>query len=83
MRVNLKRQKLFVKVRADHEIDGKVIPLMFKSDTDETIIIDRILDIRLCASLKAGGQGVRYTCRVGNAYIYLFHDQMHWFLEEC
>ena len=33
-------------------------------------------------ALKAGGQGVRYTCRIGGREIYLFHDRDHWFVEE-
>ena len=82
MMTQSERKKVFVKVRADHEVDGQVIPLMFKTETEDKIIIDRILDIRICASLKAGGQGMRYTCRIGQECIYLFHDQAHWFLEE-
>ena len=73
--------KAFVKVRADHEIGGRIIPLKFREADGEPVIIDRILDIRPAPSLKAGGQGIRYTCRVRDREIYLFHDRDLWFIE--
>lgn len=43
--------------------------------------IDTVLDGREAPSLKAGGQGMRYTCRVGEQQHYLFNDDMYWFVE--
>ena len=45
-------------------------------------VIDRGMDVRLAPALKAGGQGVRYTCRVGQSLVYLFHDRDFWFVED-
>ncbi len=73
--------KAFVKVRADHEIGGRITPLKFREANGEPVIIDRILDVRPAPSLKAGGQGIRYTCRVRDKEIYLFHDRDLWFIE--
>ena len=74
--------KEYVKVRADFMPDGRIIPLMFKTADGQKTIIDRVVDIRLAPALKAGGQGVRYTCRIGEGLIYLFHDRDYWFVEE-
>ena len=73
--------KAFVKVRADHEIGGRIIPLKFREADGEPVIIDRILDIRPAPSLKAGGQGIRYTCRISGQQTYLFLDENRWFVE--
>ncbi len=74
-------RRIFVKVRADHEIGGKVHPLCFKAEEQDVVRIDRVLDVRRAPSLKAGGQGIRYTCRTGDREIYLFHDRDDWFIE--
>lgn len=73
--------KEYVKVRADFTIDGRLVPLKFRSEEGLPQVIDRIIDIRPAPSLKAGGQGTRYTCRVGDRLIYLFNDRNRWFTE--
>jgi len=73
--------KIFVKVRADHLLDGSVRPLLFRSEDGPAVRIDRILDVREAPSLKAGGQGVRYTCQIENRQLYLFYDEPYWFIE--
>ena len=73
--------KWYVKVRADFCLDGRIVPLKFRTEEGQPVIIDKILDVRPAASLKAGGRGMRYTCRVGDRQVYLFHDHEHWFLE--
>lgn len=75
-------QKAYVKVRADFMPDGRILPLMFKTEDGRKTVIDRILDVRMAPALKVGGQGMRYTCRVGDSVIYLFHDREYWFIEE-
>lgn len=73
--------KRYVYVRCDHLIDGRIRPLMFRTEDGDPCRIDRILDVREAPSLKAGGQGTRYTCRVGEQTLYLFHDDAFWFIE--
>ena len=75
-------QKRFVKVRADFMLDGRVVPLIFRTENGPIVRIDRILDIRPAPALKSGGQGMRYTCRVGEHLLYLFHDRAQWFVEQ-
>ena len=43
--------------------------------------IDRILDKRRAASLKAGGIGMRYTCRILGQRSYLYYEEPRWFVE--
>ena len=43
--------------------------------------VDRLLDVRRAAALKAGGQGVRYTVRILGKETYLFEDEGRWFVE--
>ena len=74
--------KRYVKVRADHLPDGRVVPLMFREENGEKTVIDRVLDARPAPALKAGGQGMRYTCRVRGRCLYLFCDRDRWFVEE-
>lgn len=74
--------KEYVKVRADFLPDGRILPLMFKTDDGQKTVIDRILEVRLAPALKVGGQGMRYTCRIGENVVYLFHDRDYWFIEE-
>ena len=73
--------KIYVSVRTDHLLNGRIRPLMFRAKDGPVVRIDRILDEREAPSLKAGGQGMRYTCRVGEKQLYLFHDDVYWFIE--
>ena len=73
--------KLFVAVRADHLLDGRVRPLLFRAEDGPACRIDRILDEREAPSLRAGGQGTRYVCRCGERVVTLFHDDLYWFIE--
>ena len=43
--------------------------------------IDRVLDVRRAASLKAGGMGIRYTVRINGKQSYLFYEEPRWFVE--
>ena len=74
--------KIYVKVRADHLLDGTVRPLMIRSEDGPVIRIDRVLDVRPAASLKAGGQGIRYLCESSGQQLALFFEDPCWFMEE-
>ena len=73
--------KVPVKVRAAYEFDGVVTPKIIYAEPAQPIVIDAIRDVRQAVASKAGGQGIRYTCRVGSRELYLFHDRDWWFLE--
>ncbi len=73
--------KIYVMVRADHRLDGHIRPLMFRAEDGPVCRIDRILDEREAPSLKAGGQGIRFTCQIEDRTVMLFYDAPYWFIE--
>jgi hypothetical protein len=58
--------KVFVEITAKHDIQGNIRPLTVKWEDGRIFEVDRLLDVRKAASLKAGGMGIRYTCRICN-----------------
>ena len=73
--------KVYVEVVVEFNIDGKMIPKSLRWDDGTTYEIDKILDERRAASLKAGGQGIRYLCRIHGKERYLFYEKPKWFVE--
>jgi hypothetical protein len=75
--------KVYVDVTAEFSSDGKIIPLSFVWDDGRIYEIDRVLDIRPSASLKAGGFGLRYTIKVRGkeSYMWLENGGTRWFME--
>ena len=68
--------RTYVQVIATFNEDGSITPhaLTFH---------DQQLDRRPAAATKAGGQGMRYTVRIGGKQTYIFLDeQQRWFVEE-
>lgn len=72
--------KQYVSVTAKFDPDGNILPLKINWDDGRTFDIDRIIDIRYAASLKAGGAGIRYTCRIKQNEKYLFLEDNRWFI---
>ena len=56
-------------------------PLEIQWEDGAKFEIDRILDIRRAASLKAGGAGIRYICRIRGRVKYLWLEESRWFVE--
>lgn len=75
-------EKKFVEIIAAHGLDGTTKPLAIKWGDGRVFAVDRVLDVRRAAALKAGGQGMRYTCRVCGRQVYLFCDEGRWFIGE-
>lgn len=73
--------KTFVKVTAEHDESGRVRPLVLTWTDGNKFEIDRITDVRQAPSLKSGGLGIRYTCRIRGKDVYLFCDEGKWFVE--
>lgn len=74
-------RKTFVRVTAEHDESGRVRPLVLTWTDGRRYAIDRVTDVRQAPSLKGGGLGIRYTCRVGGREVYLFCDEGKWFVE--
>ncbi len=73
--------KVFVEVIAKFTKDGGKIPLTVVWEDGRRFDVDRVTDIRRAASLKAGGQGIRYRCRIKGKETYLWLEDDTWFVE--
>lgn len=60
---------------------GKIIPLYILWENGKRFEIDKVLDVRLRASTKGGGMGLRYLVRIGQNERFLFLDGIIWFVE--
>lgn len=73
--------KEFIAVTAEHRPDGYIRPLSLTWTDGRVYSIDKVLDVRMAPSLKCGGLGMRYTCRIRGKEVYLFCDEGKWFIE--
>ena len=74
-------RRVYVNVIARHDEQGRVRPLEVEWEDGRRFGVDRMLDVRRAAALKAGGQGLRYTVRILGRETYLFEDEGRWFVE--
>lgn len=72
---------MYVDVVAEFRKDGCLVPLFFVWEDGRKYSIDRILKIERCASRKAGGVGVMYTCMIKGQESHLFYEVDKWFME--
>ncbi len=68
-------------VNAEFDTDGHIRPTSIVWEDGRVFEVDRILDVRRAASLKAGGVGMRYACRIRGRTFYLYDDENRWFME--
>jgi len=83
--------KKIASVLAHFTFDKKVIPFKILYRDGTKLTVDRIVDTRPAASLRAGGSGMRYICNCTAYYedcevpvngVHLFRDDDEWFTEE-
>lgn len=74
-------RKVFVEVTAKFDTEGKITPLSLLWEDGTRYEINRVLDARRAASLKAGGIGIRYTVIIGSKQCYLYFEEPKWFVE--
>lgn len=74
-------RKVYVEVTAKFDTEGNITPLSVTWEDGTVYEIDRILDKRRAASLKAGGIGMRYTCLISGRQSYLYYEEPRWFVE--
>lgn len=67
--------KIYVDVQVEFRSDGVMLPREIIWEDGRRFEIDRVLDIRQAASMKAGGQGDRYTIKVCGQERYLFFER--------
>lgn len=73
--------KRFVDMIVRFKEDGQIIPLQINWGPDQIYEIDSIIDIQRAASLKAGGIGLRYLCRIRGQERYIWQEGDRWFVE--
>ena len=73
--------RAYVRVVVDVNEIGAIHPLKIYWEDGRAFEVDRLLDVRQAASTRAGGQGMRYTCRILGRQVYLFEDDGRWFVE--
>ncbi len=74
-------RKVYVDVMSTFTIDGELLPLFFVWEDGTRYDIDKVLDFQKAASLKVGGQGIRFRCQVMNKEVYIFLEENKWFME--
>ena len=74
-------RKKYVGVEAYFREDGTILPSKVNWEDGRVYPIDKVLDIRPAASLKAGGAGIRYTCRIAGRVKYIWVEETRWFVE--
>ncbi len=74
-------KKVFVKLNATFSPSGELIPVSFVWEDGSKYTIDKVYDYKKAASLKVGGQGIRYRCKVMGKEIFIFFEEGRWFIE--
>ena len=67
--------KVYVPVDVEFRSDGVMLPREIIWEDGTRYEIDRVLDIRQAAAMKAGGQGDRYTVMINGMQSYLFFER--------
>lgn len=74
-------RRVYVEVDAVFDTEGNMTPRAIKWENGRVYAIDKVLDKRRAASLKAGGSGIRYLCRIRGKERFLFYDEPRWYVE--
>ena len=73
--------KKYVEMIVRYLDDGTIIPLAIRWEEGHLYEIDRVIEARPAASMKAGGAGIRYTCMIEGHEKYLWLEESRWFVE--
>lgn len=73
--------KVYVQVDVRFDEEGQMHPLRILWEDGNVFTIDRVVKTCRAASLRAGGAGLRYTCRIHGKETYLYFEETRWFVE--
>ena len=73
--------KVYVAVTVHYDSLGNMVPTAIEWEDGRIFEVDRILDVRPAASLKGGGRGIRYRCRILGKERDLWFEDPQWFVE--
>lgn len=74
-------RKVYVDMTVNYTKEGEILPLSFVWEDGTRYPIDRVFGNQRAASLKVGGQGIRYECRIMGKEVYVFLEDGRWFIE--
>ena len=74
-------EKIFIAVLALTKPDGSIVPLRILWEDGRRWDIDRVLDVRPGVARKAGGEGIRFLCRISGHEKELWFSHGRWFVE--
>jgi len=77
----IRYEKNYVSVVVRFDENGRVLPVRYLSKDGTVHRIEAVFAARPAASLKAGGCGIVFSCRVQDRNIDLFFEQGRWFHE--
>ena len=63
-------------------IKGVIKPVMLIYTDGRQYLIDQVSEPVKCASLKSGGIGLRYSCRIRNNFLFLYLEDNIWYYEK-
>lgn len=75
-------RKVYVDVTVHYNQAGEARPLTIEWEDGRVFAVDRLLDVRRAASLRTGGSGMRYKCRIYGQERFLYEDQNRWYIEK-
>ena len=74
--------KVYVDVAVKYFADGQIRPLWLEWEDGRKYEISRVRRVERCASRRAGGAGIMYTCVIGGRDVHLYYEENNrWFLE--
>lgn len=73
--------KNFVDVVAKFNTSGMLMPISVIWKDGRTFEIDKVLEVTQRASMKSGGSGTRYLCKIFGKRKYLFFEDNKWYVE--
>ncbi len=77
----MQNTKTYVSVIARFDTVGNIFPSVIIWEDGRRFAVDRVIDARPCASLRCGGFGIRYTCRILGKETYIFLEENKWYVE--
>lgn len=73
--------KKYVNMIVQYTEYGEIIPLAIRWSPEQLYEIDKVLDVQRAASLKAGGTGIRYLCRIQDKERFIWLEEDKWFVD--
>ena len=70
-----------VEVIARHLMDGSALPLEIIWMDGRHFTVDKVRHFCKASSLKSGGVGIKYSCRICGKEVVLYDREGKWFLE--